>query len=63
MPSQGSATQADGTPHGDASSYPSMADRRRGGGNEKLRMFSLDEEEGRPEIRETRGDKGEKEVL
>lgn len=28
MASQGSAVQADGPPHGDASSYPSMADRR-----------------------------------
>lgn len=28
MPSQGSATQADGPPHRDASNYPSMADRR-----------------------------------
>lgn len=28
MPSQGSAAQADGPPHGDGSSHPSMADRR-----------------------------------
>ena len=27
MPSQGSATHADGPTHGDTSSYPSMADR------------------------------------
>ena len=58
MPSQGSATRADGPPHGDTSSYPSMAGGRERGG--RWRLFSLEGEEGGEESNEERQEGEEK---
>lgn len=63
MLSQGSATQADGPPHGNASSYPTMTDRRetKMGGSREVWKFSLEErkEDSRAEQpEETRGEEG-----